>query len=325
MLHGAGRETGEVDRRDCLLAALVAVLWGFNFVVIDWGMGDVPPLLFLALRFVLVAVPAVLLIRRPAVRWRVLAAIGLTMSLGQFALLYVALAFGMPPGLAGLVLQAQVIFTILLGAGVLGERPTRRQALGVGVGSVALLVVGLGRGGDVPLLALSLTVLAALSWAFGNTVVRAAKVTAGLSVTVWSAIFVPVPALLLSLAVDGPGGVVDGLEAFGWRAAASTAYTAVLASLVGYSLFNSLLARWPSSAVVPWILLVPVVAMVSAWLLLGERPNAAEAGGGALLLVGVLVARRPPVDAVGEPVPVAVSAGPPGAGRGADEVGAPSR
>ena len=129
--------------------------------------------------------------------------------------------------------------------------------------------------------------LAALSWAVGNVVVRATKVRAGLSVTVWSAVFVPVPALGLALAVDGVEGVTDGLHAFGWEAAASTAYTVVLASLVGYSIFNSLLARWPTAAVVPWILLVPVVSMSAAWALLGETPAAAEAIGGVVMLVGL--------------------------------------
>jgi O-acetylserine/cysteine efflux transporter len=41
------------------------------------------------------------------------------------------------------------------------------------------------------------------------------------------------------------------------------------------------------------VLLAPVVAMVSAWLLLDQAPNAAETAGGVLLLVGALVALRP--------------------------------
>ena len=287
-----------MNRRDSALAALVAVLWGVNFIVIDWGMAGVPPMLFLVFRFIGVALPALLLVPRPQVSWRVLALVGLTMSLGQFGLLYAALAAGMPPGLAGLVLQAQIVFTVLLSAGVLGESPSRRQLAGVVLGSLGLVVVATGRGGDVPLTALLVTVLAALSWAVGNVVVRASKVRAGLSVTVWSALFVPVPALGLALVVDGPEGVEQGLAAFGWEAAASTAYTVVLASLVGYSVFNSLLARWPTAAVVPWILLVPVVSMTSAWLVLGERPSPAEVVGGAVMLVGLLVTVRPVPPAV---------------------------
>ena len=133
-----------MSRRDCLLAALVAGLWGFNFVVIEWGMGDVPPLLFLAMRFLVVLVPAILFVPRPDAPWRTILAVGAFMSLGQFGFLYTAMAAGMPAGLAGLVLQAQVVLTILIAAAVLRERPTRAQAVGVGLGVVGLLVVGLG-------------------------------------------------------------------------------------------------------------------------------------------------------------------------------------
>ena len=287
-----------MNRRDSLLAAAVASIWGFNFVVIDWGMdghGDsaVPPLLFAAIRFTLVVLPAIFFVARPDVPWRVLAGVGAFMSLGQFGFLYVSMDAGMPPGLAALVLQAQVIFTILIAAGVLRELPTPAQAAGVLIGSVGLAVVAVGRGGHVTVTALALCLLAALSWGIGNVISRASGVRAGLSLTVWSAVVVPVPLLALSLAVDGPSVVGDALASFSWQAGVSTLYTAGLASLVGYGIFNSLLARNPSSSVVPWVLLAPVVAMASAWLLLGQQPNAAELTGGVVLILGVLVALRP--------------------------------
>ncbi|CAB4702731.1 MAG: EamA family transporter [Actinobacteria bacterium] len=283
-----------MTRRDALLAALVATVWGFNFVVIEWGMGDVPPLLFLAARFVLVLVPAIFLVPRPDAGWLTLVAVGTTMSLGQFGLLYVAMDAGLPPGLAALVLQAQVIFTIVIAAGVLRERPHRFQVAGVAVGAVGLLVVALGRGGDVPLLALLIALGGALSWGIGNVVSRASGVQGGLSLTVWSALVVPVPLVLGSLLLDGPAAVGDGIAAFGWHAGLSTLYTAGLASLLGYGIFNGLLARNPSAYVVPWVLLAPVVAMASAWAVLDQRPNGGELTGGLLLVAGVLVAMRPP-------------------------------
>src|SRR5262249_38679831 len=126
---------------------MVAAVWGFNFVVIDWGMGDIPPLLFAAIRFTVVALPACLFVPRPQVPWRTVVAVGAFMSLGQFGFLYVSLDVGMPPGLAALVLQAQVVLTIVIAAGALRERPTRPQIAGVALGAVGLAVVGAGRGG----------------------------------------------------------------------------------------------------------------------------------------------------------------------------------
>lgn len=306
-----------MTRQDQVLAALVAVIWGFNFVVIDWGMGEVPPLLFLAARFLAVVVPAVFVLDPPPVPWRTVVAVGTFMSLGQFGFLYVAMDAGMPPGLAGLVLQAQVVLTIVIAAVVLRERPTRPQVAGVVLGVVGLVVVGLGRGGHVPAIALGLCLTAALMWAIGNVVSRASGATGGLALTVWSALVVPVPLIGLSLLVDGPEALADGVAAFGWKAGVSTLYTAALASLVGYGIFNGLLSRNTSASVVPWILLVPPVAIGSAWLLLDEVPTTAELAGGALLVLGVLVAQvrwrrvsdptpsRPDPDPQGSPGPLA--------------------
>ena len=129
---------------------LVAVIWGANFVVIDLGLGDLPPTLFVALRFVVVLLPAIFLVPRPQVPWRDVVLVGLFMSLGQFALLYTALAVGMPAGLASLVLQAQVGLTVVIAALALRERPSRPQVAGVVVGAVGLGVVAVGRAVTTP-------------------------------------------------------------------------------------------------------------------------------------------------------------------------------
>ena len=290
VLHEHSHDNGRVNLRDSILAAAVAVIWGFNFVVIDWGMHDVPPLLFVEIRFTVVLLPAIFLVKRPEAPWRTVLGVGAFMSLGQFGFLYVSMDAGMSPGLAALVLQAQVIFTIVIAAGVLREVPTRLQVGGVALGSAGLIIVGIGRGGHVSAVALVLCLLGALSWGIGNVISRASGIKGGLSLTVWSALVVPAPLFALSLLLDGPSKVGDALAGMGWEAVLSTLYTAVLASLVGYAIFNSLLARYPSSAVVPWVLLAPVVAMASAWWLLGQKPNGAETLGGLLLLVGAMIA-----------------------------------
>lgn len=283
-----------VTRRDMILAAAVAALWGFNFLVIDWGMAGIPPLLFVAIRFAAVAVFA-LVVPRPRAGWGSVIGVGLFMSLGQFALLYLSLGLGLQPGLAALLMQAQAVFTVVIAAGVLRERPTPGQVIGVGLGIAGLATVAAGRGGDAPALAVMLALCAALSWAVGNVIARRAGVVTGrgplgaLSLTVWSALVVPVPALVLALVFEGSEAIGAGLAGFGIRALVSTVYTAGLCTLVGYAIFNGLLARNPSAAVVPWVLLAPVVAMAAAAALLGQIPAPAEIVGGAVLVLGVLV------------------------------------
>lgn len=277
-------------RRDIALAVLVAAIWGTNFVAIRTGLDDVPPFLFLAIRFLVVCLPAVLLIPRPDVRWRDLMLIGTFVSLGQFALLYLGLHLGMPPGLSSLVLQAQVLITIAIAASWLRERPTRRQLAGIGLGAAGLSLIAVGRGLSAPLVPLVVLVLAATSWAIGNVLTRRAGPVSGLGLTVWSGLVVPVPALALSLVFEGPAAMAAGLASFGWGAAASTAYTAYLSSLVGYGIWNTLLARHPVARVTPFAMLVPVFGMLAAGVAFGERPAPLELVGGTFLLAGVAVA-----------------------------------
>ena len=280
--------------RHTILAITVVVIWGLNFVVIDAGLGEgsdrVPPLVFLALRFVLVVFPAILFIKPPPIGWKNILLIGTFLSLGQFSLLYLALALGMPAGLASLLLQTQVVLSVIVSAILLRERPTSRQSFGISVGMVGLTVVIVGHSTTAPWLPLVVTLLAALSWAIGNVLARRAGSASGLSLTVWSGVVVPIPALALSMLVDSPAVVIDSIVGITPIAIVSTLFTAVAASLIGYGIWNSLLARYPTSAVVPFTLLVPVVGIITAWLVQNEQPTLTELLGGAVMLAGLAVA-----------------------------------
>lgn len=294
------------------LAVLVMILWGANFVVIDEGLEGVPPLLFLSFRFILVALPLVFFIPRPQATWQAVVAVGTFMSLGQFGLLYIALDLGMPSGLASLILQAHVIMTIAIAAVVLREAPSRRQVIGASLGTIGLLVVVVAHGVTAPVVPVLVMLGAALSWATGNVVARSAGVASGLSLVVWSALVVPIPAIVLSLLIDGSAEVGTALTHLSGEAIASTVYTAVGASLIGYGIWNSLLARHPASAVVPFVLLVPVVGIATAWIVQDEVPTALELLGGVVMLLGVATATitRPGKAALPEPLTPAESASP---------------
>lgn len=281
----------DVNSRDVSLGLLVAAAWGLNFVVIDEGMHGVPPLLFAAIRFLLVGLVA-LAVPRPQCSWRLLIAVGLCMSAGQFGFLYLALAAGMPAGVASLVLQAQVPLTIVLATAVFHERVSAARIAGVLLALAGLLVVGLGRGSAIPLGGLALTLAAAGSWAVGNLASRRAG-AGGLSMVAWSALVVPAPLLGLSALVEGPAEWVDAARDWGWTQTLSTGYTVIASTLIGFGIWNALLARRPASSVVPFALLVPVAGCLSAWLIQHETPSVPTIVGGVVLLVGAALALAP--------------------------------
>lgn len=279
--------------KDWLAALAVITAWGLNFVVIKLSLGEVPPLLLGALRFTLVALPAVFFIRRPAIPWRIIVLYGLTISLGQFVFLFVAMSVGMPAGLASIVLQSQAFFTVLIAAVMMGEGVQRHNVLGIVVAAVGLGLIETGAApGTLTLTGFGLTLLAALSWATGNIVVKHAS-RAGqfdmLSLVVWGALIPPLPFLGLSLYFEGAPAMVSSLLNITYVGVLAVFYLAIVATVVGYSLWGRLLSRHPASKVAPLSLLIPVLGLLSSSWLLGEHLTGLQWLGGLVVIVGLAV------------------------------------
>lgn len=276
--------------RHAALAAAVAVVWGVNFVVIEVGLDTFPPLLFAALRFALVALPGLLLVGRPGVPWRYVAGVGVFICTGQFALLFVGMHEGLPAGLASLVLQLQVVFTIALAAAALGERPAPRQVAGAVVALAGMAIIAAGRSADVPLVALLLGVAAALSWGIGNVITRRAQAPDAVALLVWASLVPPLPLAGLSWALEDHDRIGHALTTFDAGGLLALLYVVVLATAFGFGAWTWLMGRHATSAVVPYALIVPVAGIAAAWLLLDEVPNGAELTGAAVVLAGLAVA-----------------------------------
>lgn len=284
-----------MTRKDGLLALLVVVVWGLNFVVIKLGLHNMPPLMLAGLRFMLVAFPAIFFVARPKIPFKLLLGYGLTISFGQFAFLFCAIKFGMPAGLASLVLQAQAFFTIILGAFVFGERLQGKQLAGItlAVFGVLVLIEASLNGQDVALLGFMLTLAAGLSWACGNIfnklIMQHAARPQVMSLVVWSALIPVIPFLAASFILDGPDVMLRSLVDIDLTTILSLIYLAFVATIVGYGIWGSLLGRYETWRVAPLSLLVPVVGLASAALLLDETLSALQLLGVVLIMAGLYI------------------------------------
>lgn len=277
-----------MPRRHLLLALAVAVVWGVNFVLIDIGLRTFPPLLFVALRFTLIAIPAVFFVARPPIPVRHLLAVGCFLSAGQFALLFTAMHLGLPAGLASLVVQLQAVFTLVLAVAFLGERLGRAQLAGCALALAGIALIGVARSGHgLPAGALLLGVAGAASWGIGNVATRVAKAPSAVGLLVWSSLVAPLPLLALSLAFEGPRADAHAFAHVGPGAIGALLYVVIGATAFGYGSWTWLLSRHPASRVAPFALFVPVAGIGSAWLFLGERPSGLELSGAAVVLCGL--------------------------------------
>jgi O-acetylserine/cysteine efflux transporter len=261
---------GVFGLRAFLLALAVVAVWGTNFVVIRLGLDVLPPLLFAALRFAVVIFPALLFVKRPDVAWKDLAAYGLLIGVGQFGLLFIAIDGFIAPGLASLVVQVQVVFTIGLAMRGTGERlaPVQYAALALALGGIGII---LGHtGGTTTPLGVALVVGAALCWSLGNMVQRRVGRVDMLGFVVWSSLFAVPPLFVLALVFEGGPRIASAISGAGALAWAAVAWQAVGNTMFGYGAWGWLLARYPASSVAPMALLVPVFGMGGAALWLGE-------------------------------------------------------
>ncbi len=284
-----------MTRKDGLLALLVVVVWGLNFVVIKVGLHNMPPLMLAGLRFLLVAFPALFFVARPKIPFRLLLGYGLTISFGQFAFLFCAINFGMPAGLASLVLQAQAFFTIILGALVFGERLQGKQLVGIALAVVGVLVLAEAslNGQHVALLGFLLTLAAAFCWASGNIfnkkIMQLETRPAVMSLVVWNALIPIVPFMVASYLLDGPTVMLHSLVTLDLTTILSLIYLAFVATIVGYGIWGALLGRYETWRVAPLSLLVPVVGIASAALLLDEKLGALQLVGALLVMAGLYI------------------------------------
>ena len=217
------------------LAVAVAAIWGLNFVVIEVGLDDFPPLLLSSLRYALAALP--LLVLRgtpPGVPWRWVFAVGVAIGVVKFSLLFIGMDVGMPAGLASLVLQVQALFTVVFAAAVLRERLVGAQIAGLAIAIGGLAVVASGLGGEATPTGFALVIAAAAAWGVGNLAIKRAAPPDPLRFMTWMCVVPPLPLLALSLAFEGPSEVGDALAGVDLGGIGAVLYIAFAATTVGW-------------------------------------------------------------------------------------------
>lgn len=269
-----------------LAALLIVAMWGLNFTVIRFGLDEFTPFTFATWRFVLCALPAVF-VSKPNVSWATLLGIGSFMFGGQFIFLFLAMEVGLPPGLTSVLVQLQGPLTVVLAALFLREHATRGQWLGLAVASIGVVLIARSVEGSVPVFAVFLALLSALTWAAGNLFFRSARSGSMFAVTVWASILPPIPLALTALVLDGPTALLAPILAPTSKGWFVLFYTVAPVMWLGYLIWGTLLRTYPAAKVGPISLLVPCTALVFATVLVGEPLTWSRLLGVVVVLGGV--------------------------------------
>ncbi|WP_417553512.1 EamA family transporter [Marinomonas fungiae] len=279
--------------RDMLLGLFIIFAWGFNFVVIRWGLDAMTPMMLGGTRFLVLALIGSFFFARPKtpLKWCLLYA--LSLNFGQFALLFSGMIFGMPAGLASLVLQSQAVFTLLFSVLLLKEVVRPYQVLAIAIAGVGLAVIGnAGEETNMTLLGFVLTLAAASSWAIGNIATKAISqkgYQSDLGFIVWSAWLAAIPFYIAAYFIDGPQLMWSNIISINWSTLAILGYLSVVATLAGYGLWSLLMTRYSAGTVAPLSLGVPVVGLTSAALILDESISPQQWAGILVVLIGLML------------------------------------
>ena len=269
------------------LAIAVTMVWGSNFVVVKYALATMAPLTLATLRFTAVLLPLVFFVKRPAASWANLAAYGVLIGAGQFGALFVALRSDVTPGLASLLMQSQLFFTIGLSRVLTGERVRWYQMAALVPAVAGVVVILMHTDGSITPLGLGLVLIASLSWGGGNIVARAAGQVDMLGYVVWASLFAIPPLLAMTLAVEGWPTMMAGVRGATLSTWAVVAWQAVGNTMFGYGVWGWLLARYPAATVSPLALLIPVFGMGASTLVLGEPMQAWKLAAAALVMSGL--------------------------------------
>lgn len=272
--------------RDTFLIVLTTLIWGFNFVVIKWGVQDVSAPLMTALRFALVAIPLVFFVKRPSIPLLAVAIYGLLFGCCIWGLVNYAISLGTPAGQASLLLQSSAFMTAIAGVVFFSESMSGQKTGGILLAFVGFALISSGALASSSLFGVGLVLLAGFAWTICNVIVRYFKPDDILSFIVWSSLFVPLP-ILGYLAIFS-SDLTNIQTLTGWRGLASIAFQAVVTTIIGYGIWTKMITRYGLSVVSPYSLIVPVSGLLFGYIFFGENPKFREILGSALVLLGLI-------------------------------------
>jgi O-acetylserine/cysteine efflux transporter len=273
--------------RDICLAFLVVMIWGLNFSIIKIGLEELPPILFSALRFALVALPAVFFVPFPKTSiWNVVG-VGVFLGVLKFGCLFVAMKSDASAGLSSLLLQAQVFFTIGFSVLFYKEHITKSQLLGVIIASLGFSLFFVNAGQNITYVGLILILLAAFFWSISNLIMKKIKDVNLLHFMVWVCLIPPLPLLFLSYVTEtsDPVSVILSTSLNTWSA---LVYVSLVSTLVAFAIWGKLLKSYASIKVAPFALLIPVIGIIASNIILDESLSLIEYAGGILIMLGLI-------------------------------------
>ena len=281
------------------LMVLVNLAWALNTVISKLAVGPLgaPPLFYAAARGMIVVLVLLPLLRPLPAKLGTVMLVGLAISGGSFALLYMGLITATPSA-AAIVALSGAPLTVMFAIVLLGERIRWRRALGIGLTFAGVLLTMTGKGGLAMSAGLWLVFASALLGSLGSVFVKRLEVDS-FRLQAWAS--VASVAFLMPLSLAFEPSPLPAFTAAPWQLAGCLLFAAIAASIGAHGIYYGLLQRHDANVIVPLTLMNPLFTVaLGAWLTddpVGPRLLA----GGAVAMIGVAIILLRPSETVPKP------------------------
>lgn len=275
---------------------LFLVLWSGGYSFAKLGLNHIEPLTMLAVRYGLAVLVLllVLLFYRPTWpreprHWVAIAVTGFLIQCVYFGLAYLGMKRGMHAGTTAIIMALQPALVAAASPFVFGTRGNSRLWLGLALGFLGVVLVVWADGslglGSVPATGLALAALGGITGAtlFEKWHGRKTDPMVGglVQYVVGFCVLFPAAASGESLAIEWTPALVIAL-----------AYLVLANSLISIALYMAFIHRGDATRISAFMYLVPPLALILAWVILGETIGALTLAGLALSVVGVYIVSR---------------------------------
>lgn len=280
--------------KDIIITLALMCLWGFNFSAIKLGADQVDPILLTAMRFVFAVFPAIFFIKRPNVDIRYLLAYGTTFGAGVWGMMVWSINLGVSTGMAGILLDMSLVFSLLLGYFVLKETISFNKKIGAVLSVLGLITCLALTDGSVPLVGIPLALIAAFSWSLMTLIVKHSKTKQVFAFSVWGMLFAPIPLVLLAYVFHGTEVFIALPSQMNGEVWFSVLFQAYPTTLLGYWVWNKLTLKYPLSTMASFTLLTPIFGLMGGVIFYNEEVSATKILAYVLVLGGLMISQWKP-------------------------------
>ncbi len=271
------------------MAFLVVInfLWGLNFIAVKLAVEDLPPLLANALRFTVVLVLLLPWLKIVTGRMKDLLLVAFTLGFLHFGTVFVAMSLAEHISAVAIAAQLNVPFATLLAVLFLGEQVGWKRVAGIALSFAGVVLLGFDPRVFAYLDALALVVFSALVYAVAAILMRRLHAVRATTTQAWVAVAGVSGSALLSMMMES--GQAAALAGADWVPFVAVVYSGVASSIIGHGGVNYLLRKYEVSVISPYLLLMPLFAIINGIVFLGETLTLRMVIGGALTLLGVAI------------------------------------